>query len=172
MITYPVSSTASEFHGRRISLRSAAPFEAVVARFELSFPPIDPAEIDQVVAQGDPGDLRAYFEGKAPGPSFNVFQMLDQGSAMTLLGTPLRSRYYLVGNALIAQGMFALESATGLCAPVRVVITETGEDGTQIDYDEPTSIFSQFPALVDSPIPPMLDLKLRELFVGALAGVT
>jgi len=168
MITYPVSSTTSVFQGRRISLRSAAPFEEVVTSFEASFPPIDPAEIDQIVAQKDPDTLRIFFERKAPGSSFNAFHMLDQGSAMTLLGTQLKSHYYLVGNALIAQEMFARESAAGLCAPVRVVVTETADGGTQIDYDEPSSIFSQFPTLADSPIPPMLDLKLRELFMDAL----
>lgn len=164
-----VSSAEYPFQARRISLGSAAPFDAVVARFETAFPPIDPAEIDARVAQGDGEALRAFFEARAPGLSFNAFQMLDQGGAMTLLGTNLKSRYYLVGNALIAQRMFALEPATGLCAPVRVVVTEVPGGGTRIDYDQPTSIFSQFPTLAGSPVPPLLDVKLREAFTAVLS---
>jgi hypothetical protein len=164
-----IASTERSFVGRRVTLSSAAPFQTVVQRLEAAFPPIEPREIDALVARGDPGALRSFLEASAPDMRFNTFQILDQGGAMSLLGTPIASRAYLVGNALIAQRMFELEPAAGLGAPVRVVVTEGPEGRTHIDYDEPSSTFSQFPTLARSPVPPMLDAKLRQAFLAALS---
>ncbi|HEX8796194.1 MAG TPA: DUF302 domain-containing protein [Polyangiaceae bacterium] len=150
------------FEGRRITLRTRTPFDQVVARLEATFPRIDPNQIDAIVVAGDGPGLRGFLERSAPGTSFNVFFSLDQGGAMTLLGTPLKARFYLVGNALIAQRLFALEPAAGLSAPVRIVISEAADGATHIDYEEPTSVFGQFATLRESPVPRLLDEKLRE----------
>jgi hypothetical protein len=157
------------FEGRRITLRTRTPFGHVVARLEATFPLVDLKQIELLVAAGDGAALRAFLERSAPGISFNVFLSLDQGGAMSLLGTPLKSRFYLVGNALIAQRMFALEPAAGLSAPVRIVVSEAADGFTHIDYNEPTSIFGQFPSLRESPVPPMLDEKLREALTAIAA---
>jgi hypothetical protein len=168
-MTSSVEIQARPFEGRRITLRTRTPFEQVVARLEAAFPLIDRNQIDLIVAAGDGAGLRNFLERSAPGVSFNVFLWLDQGGAMSLLGTPLKSRFYLVGNALIAQGMLALEPAAGLSAPVRIVVSEAADGATHIDYDEPTSIFGQFPTLRESTVPPMLDEKLREALTAIAA---
>ncbi len=157
------------FEGRRVTLRTRAPFEEVAARFVAAFPLIDRDALDRFVAAGDAAGLRSFLERAAPGIAFNTFLWLDQGGAMSLLGAPLKSRFYLVGNALIAQGMFALEPAAGLSAPVRIVVSEAADGTTCIDYDEPSSSFGTFPRLRDSPVPPMLDAKFREA-LRAIAG--
>lgn len=166
---HAVQVETQSFTGRRVTLRSDAAFAEVIDRFTAAFPPIDTAVIDGLARDRDERALRAYLEAKAPGATFNTFHSLDQGAPMTALGTPLESRCFLVGNALIAQGLFERERAAGLCAPVRVVVTSTG-DGTQIDYDEPTSIFSQFPSLSGSAVPGMLDAKLGALFRAVLGA--
>ncbi|MHB1846693.1 MAG: DUF302 domain-containing protein [Deltaproteobacteria bacterium] len=157
-----VKMESHSFTGRRITLITRTPFAQVVERLEGTFPSLEPKEIDALVDKGDAGALQAYLEKKTPGASFSVFMTMRQGLAMSDLGTPLKANLYLIGNALIARSMFAVEPAAGLGAPVRVVVTEAADGTTHIDYDEPSSMFSQFSTLRDSTVPSMLDQKFRE----------
>lgn len=157
-----VRTESHSFSGRRITLVTRTPFAQVTERLEAALPSLDPRELDALIDEGEAGALQAYLEKKTRGASFNLFMKMRQGLAMSDLGTPLKANLYLIGNALIAQSMFAVEPAAGLGAPVRVVVTEAADGTTHIDYDEPSSIFSQFSTLRDSKVPSMLDQKFRE----------
>ena len=94
---------------------------------------------------------------------FGIFFWLDQGSTQRLVGIPIESRFYLFGNATIAQGLFRYSERTGLGAPVLFCVSQRdGEDG-RIDIDLPTSFFSQFPEMKDSPVSQELDDRMIPL---------
>ncbi len=156
------------FTAQRVTLRSDAPFDDVIARFESDIPPLPPETLYPWVDRGDSAAFRQFLEAHVPPSGFVHFQAFDQGGGMTLLGIPMQSRYYLVGNVLLATDLFRREPAAGLVAPIRVVISSAPGHGTQLDYDEPTSICAQFPALRESPVPAVLDTKLRAIFAAAM----
>ncbi len=122
--------------------------------------------MEALIKRGDGAALQAYLEKTTPAEGFSVFTRMPQGEVMSALGTSLKATLYLIGNALTARSMFALEPATGLGAPVRVVVTEVADGTTHIDYDEPSSVFSQLPTLAESKVPAMLDEKFREAFAA------
>ncbi len=49
---------------------------------------------------------------------------MEQGSVMRLAGIPIESKFYLVGNAVIARGLFRYTAAAGLGAPVRICVSQ------------------------------------------------
>ena len=71
-------------------------------------------------------------------------------------------RFYLIGNAVIVNGLFRYGAAAGLGAPVRVCVSQNEGEDVRIDLDEPTAFFSQFPELRDSDVPGLLDRDLAK----------
>ena len=65
---------------------------------------------------------------------------------MRLAGIPIESKFYLVGNAVVARDLFRY-TAAGLGAPVRVCVSQRDGEETRIDLDQVTAFFSQFPDL-------------------------
>jgi uncharacterized protein (DUF302 family) len=66
----------------------------------------------------------------------------------------------LVGNAVIARGLFEYSGAAGLGAPVRVCVSQRDGEETRIDLDLPSAFFSKFPEMQPSSVPALLDAKI------------
>jgi hypothetical protein len=99
---------------------------------------------------------------------FSLFFRFDQGPVFRLAGIPIESRFYLFGNATIAQGLFKYSAVSGLGAPVRFCVSQRdGDEETRIDIDEPSSFFSQVPELKASSVPAELDEKMIRLLQQA-----
>jgi hypothetical protein len=72
--------------------------------------------------------------GAAGAPSsFSVFWEMEHGPTMRLAGIPIGSKFHLVGNAVIARGLFRYSAAAGLGAPVRVCFSQRDGEQTRID---------------------------------------
>ena len=98
-----------------------------------------------------------------------IFWDFEQGSSIRLAGTPIESKFYLVGNAVIARGLFEYTGAAGLGAPVRICVSQRDGEDTRIDMDLPSAFFSKFPQTRPSSVPALLDEKLIKLFEDAAA---
>jgi uncharacterized protein (DUF302 family) len=94
---------------------------------------------------------------------------MNQGPAMRLAGIPIESKFYLVGNAVIARGLFQYTAAAGLGAPVRICVSQREGEDTRIDLDEVTAFFSQFPETSASEVPKLLDAEMVKVFEEAAA---
>ncbi len=88
---------------------------------------------------------------------------------MRLAGIPIESKFYLVGNAVIARGLFRYTAAAGLGAPVRICVSQRDGEQTRIDLDQNTAFFSQFPEVGPSEVPGLLDAEMVEIFEDAAA---
>jgi uncharacterized protein (DUF302 family) len=86
---------------------------------------------------------------------------------MRLAGIPIESKFYLVGNAVIARGLFEYSGAAGLGAPVRICVSQRDGEETRIDMDLPSAFFSKFPEMRPSSVPALLDEKLIKVFEDA-----
>jgi uncharacterized protein (DUF302 family) len=92
---------------------------------------------------------------------------MEQGSVMRLAGIPIESKFYLVGNAVIARGLFRYTAAAGLGAPVRICVSQRDGEQTRIDLDQNTAFFSQFPETGPSDVPELLDAEMVKVFEDA-----
>jgi uncharacterized protein (DUF302 family) len=119
------------------------------------------------VTHGDRAGVEAYVNStSAP---FSIFWDFEQGSTMRLAGIPIESKFYLVGNAVIARGLFEYSGAAGLGAPVRICVSQRDGEETRIDMDLPSAFFSKFPEMRPSSVPALLDEKLIKVFEDAAA---
>ncbi len=88
---------------------------------------------------------------------------------MRLAGIPIESKFYLVGNAVIARGLFEYTGAAGLGAPACVCVSQRDGEETRIDMELPSALFSAFPETRRSSVPALLDGKVVKVFEDAAA---
>jgi hypothetical protein len=152
--------TYTEFTCKLITIRTKKSFEAVTAALEALFVHVDGQKLADMTAAGDQAGIEKYFKEISGDHEFSIFYQLDQGSTQRLAGYPINCRFYLIGNAVIVNGLFEFGAMAGLGAPVRVCISQRDGEDVRIDVDEPTAFFSQFPELKDSKVPAILDKDL------------
>ena len=153
----------TSFQCELITIPSKRSFADLVSRIEATFHYYDAKTLRDLTAEGDTEKLAAYVKRVGGSTEFAIFFSLDQGSTQRLAGTAIESRFYLFGNATIAQGLFRYSPSAGLGAPVRFCVSQKDGEDARIDIDLPTSFFSQFPEMKDSPIPQLLDDRMIPL---------
>jgi hypothetical protein len=167
-IEEPVVSTSAdvsytEFTCKLITIRTKKSFEDVTAALEGLFVHVDGDKLAEMTAAGDQPGIQKYFEEISGDHEFSIFYQLDQGSTQRLAGYPINCRFYLIGNAVIVNGLFEFGA---LGAPVRVCISQSDDEDVRIDVDEPTAFFGQFPELKNSKVPAILDKDLVDHLVA------
>jgi hypothetical protein len=153
----------TSFQCELITIPSKRSFADLVSRIEATFHYYDAKTLRDLTAEGDTEKLAAYVKQVGGSTEFAIFFSLDQGSTQRLAGIAIESRFYLFGNATIAQGLFRYSPRAGLGAPVRFCVSQKDGEDARIDIDLPTSFFSQFPEMKDSPIPQLLDDRMIPL---------
>jgi uncharacterized protein (DUF302 family) len=111
----------------------------------------------EYVTHGDREGVEAYVDEVSSPSKFSIFWEMEQGSTMRLAGIPIESKFYLVGNAVVARDLFRYSAAAGLGAPVRVCVSQRDGEETRINLDQVTAFFSQFPETRPSDVPRLLD---------------
>ena len=90
---------------------------------------------------GDPEAARARIEEMVGPSGFMLFGTSDHGSLLRIVGRPRKAVQYVVGNPLFAVEMTRHSIGVALYAPLRVLISNNGEDGkTCIEYDLPVAV--------------------------------
>ena len=158
--------TETEFTCKLITIRTKKSFTEVTGALESLFEPVNLQQLADMTAAGDQAGIQSYFKELSGDHEFSIFFQLDQGSTQRLAGLPVNCRFYLIGNAVIVNGLFEYGATAGLGAPVRVCISQNEGEDVRIDVDEPTAFFSQFPELKDSKVPAILDRDLIKYLVN------
>jgi uncharacterized protein (DUF302 family) len=161
--------TVAGFDGVLVTIRSKKSFFDVTNAIEASLQQFSMSKLTQYVEQGDLEGLEAYVEEVSAPSGFSIFWEMNQGPAMRLAGIPIESKFYLVGNAVLARGLFQYTAAAGLGAPVRICVSQREGEDTRIDLDEVTAFFSQFPETGPSEVPKLLDTEMVKVFEDAAA---
>jgi hypothetical protein len=151
-------TTTTRFDGVLVTIRSLKSFFEVTQAIERSLPRFHIPKLMEYVTHGDRAGVEAYVDSTSK--PFSIFWDFEQGSTMRLAGIPIESKFYLVGNAVIARGLFQYTGAAGLGAPVRVCVSQRDGEQTRIDVDQQVSFFSKFPEMKPSSVPALLDAKL------------
>jgi uncharacterized protein (DUF302 family) len=161
--------TLTRFDGTLITIRSEKSFFEVTKAIESALQRFSVPKLMEYVIHSDRAGLEAYV-GEVSAPSkFSIFWEMEQGSVMRLAGIPIESKFYLVGNAVIARGLFRYTGAAGLGAPVRICVSQRDGEQTRIDLDQVTAFFSQFPEVGPSEVPGLLDAEMVKVFEDAAA---
>lgn len=158
-----VDVTKAPFTCELVTIHSKRSFADLISRIESTYQHYDAKTLRDLTADGDSEKLAAYVKKVGEPTGFAIFFWLDQGSTQRLAGIPIESRFYLFGNATIAQGLFRYSERAGLGAPVRFCVSQRDGEDARIDIDLPTSFFSQFPEMRDSPVPQELDDRMIPL---------
>jgi hypothetical protein len=155
-------ATTTKFEGVLVTIRSRKSFFEVTQAIERTLPRFHIPKLMEYVTHGDRAGVEAYVDSTSK--PFSIFWDFEQGSTMRLAGIPIESKFYLVGNAVIARGLFEYSGAAGLGAPVRVCVSQRDGEQTRIDMDDQLSFFSKFPEMKPSSVPALLNEKLTKFF--------
>lgn len=154
--------TNSHFTVEHVRLRSARPFDQVVAAFMQRLGRFDADVYKELVRGCDAQAARTKIEAMVGPSGFMLFGTNDHGSLLRLVGQARRAVQTVVGNPLFALEMTRYAIGAALYAPLRVLIFE--EDGeTCIEYDRPSSLFRQFADARVDQMAASLDRKLADL---------
>ena len=155
--------SVSQIKMDHVKVTSAKPYADVTAAFLAPVGKYDAAVAKDALASGDTAAARSKLE-KMAGPSgFMIFAAHDHGAVLTLVGQKRKAVQYILGNALFAVEMTRHDVRASLYAPLRVLIYETDDGKTCIEYDRPSSLFGQFGNAEVDQTAKMLDEKLEAL---------
>jgi uncharacterized protein (DUF302 family) len=161
--------TLTKFDGILITIRSEKSFFEVTKAIESSLQRFSVPKMMEYVTHADREGLEAYVDEVSAPSKFSIFWEMEQGSVMRLAGIPIESKFYLVGNAVIARGLFRYTAAAGLGAPVRICVSQRDGEETRIDMDQVSAFFSKFPETGKSDVPQLLDAEMVKVFEDAAA---
>ena len=162
-------TTLTQFDGVLVTIRSKKSFFEVIEAIESRFQRFSITKLTEYVAHADREGLEAYVDEVSAPSNFSIFWEMEQGPTMRLAGIPIESKFYLVGNAVLARGLFRYTAAAGLGAPVRICVSQRDGEETRIDMDQPSAFFGKFPELAQSDVPKLLDAEMVKVFEDAAA---
>jgi uncharacterized protein (DUF302 family) len=163
----PGQAELTEFGGILITIRSGKSYFEVTKVIEERLQRFSVPKLMEYVTHGDRDGVEAYVDEVSSPSKFSIFREMEQGSTMRLAGIPIESKFYLVGNAVVARDLFRYSAAAGLGAPVRVCVSQRDGEETRIDLDQVTAFFSQFPETRPSDVPRLLDTEMVKVFEDA-----
>ena len=159
----------TKYDGVLVTIRSKKSFFEVTKAIESSLQRFSVPRMMEYVAHADREGLEAYVAQVSAPSKFSIFWEMEQGPTMRLAGIPIESKFYLVGNAVIARGLFRYTAASGLGAPVRICVSQRDGEETRIDLDQVSAFFSKFPETAPSDVPQLLDDEMIKVFADAAA---
>jgi uncharacterized protein (DUF302 family) len=157
----------SHFTVNHVRLATDKPFEEVAKVFERQLGRFEPEVYKALASGGDAEEARAKIEAMAGPSGFMLFGTNDHGALLRLAGQKRKAVQYVVGNPLFALQMTQHDIRASLYAPLRVLLYESEEGKTCVEYDRPSSLFGQFGNDRISPTAAMLDRKLEAVVVAA-----
>jgi hypothetical protein len=155
--------TKTDFACQLVTIRSTKSFAEVTAEIERLFQRYDADKLSELTSVGSVSELTAYARRVGEPTGFGIFYQLDMGLLMRPAGVPIYSKLYLIGSAITGVGLFQYSAAASLGAPTRFCVSQRPSEETRIDIDLPSSFFSQFPEVSDSPVPAELDARVLPL---------
>jgi uncharacterized protein (DUF302 family) len=155
------AETTERIQVDHVRIRSKRTFSAVRETLETSLARLN----EQGVAALRNGDLvmaRDELERLAAPSGLTVLYSLDHGSALVLRGGTRKAIQYGIGNVLTATEMTRHKSSAALYAPIRVLVYEV-EDGTVIEFDQPSGLFAVCGHRDITEVAYRLDRQLRDV---------
>jgi uncharacterized protein (DUF302 family) len=158
-----------EFIGRRWSIISQKPFDAVVAEVEAKIGRPNIAEfVARMTAAASYEEMKNVVQGSVSEIGLMEFMRLDHGAVLAKAGVGgnPKSVRLIMGNPFIMQSMTRLVPDAGSYAPVTVLIDQRA-DGVHVSYDEMASFLAPYGNEDALRIARDLDAKVKRMLESA-----
>jgi uncharacterized protein (DUF302 family) len=158
-----------EFSGRRWSITSQKPFDAVVAEVEAKIGRPDMGEfVARMTDAASYEEMQKVVQDSVGEIGLMEFMRLDHGAALAKAGVDgnPKSVRLIMGNPLIMQTMARLVPDAGSYAPVTVLIDQR-PDGVHLSYDEMAGFLAPYGNAEASRIARDPDEKVKRLLESA-----
>jgi len=158
-----------EFTGRRWSIISQKPFDAVVAEVEAKIGRPNIAEfVGRMTAAASYEKMKNVVQDSVSEIGLMEFMRLDHGAVLAKAGVDgnPKSVRLIMGNPLIMQSMTRLVPDAGSYAPVTVLIDQR-PDGVHLSYDEMASFLAPYGNADALAIARDLDAKVKRMLESA-----
>lgn len=162
----PAKRIDTPYPGVLVTIHSDKSYFDLKDAVEARFPRASVEKLTEYVTHADQKGFEAYMYGASAPGGFSIFYELEQGPVYRLAGIPIETKFYLIGNAVLAQDLFRHTAAAGLGAPVRICVSQYDGEQARIDLDLPTSFFGKF-AEMKSKIPQILDERMVKMLEDA-----
>ena len=146
-----------------VSMNINADFDTFTCTFELLLGNLDRS----VFKENDPSIIEKCLKEMSGEEDLMLFEVLDHGNLLNILESSRKAKQYVLGNPLTAIEMTRHDIRAGLYAPLRVLVYETDNQLTRIDFDQPSSLFGQFNNPSITTVALSLDKKLVNLIQEA-----
>lgn len=146
-----------------VSMNINAEFDNFTCTFELLLGNLDRSVFNET----DQDIIEKCFKEMSGEEDLMLFEVLDHGNLLNIVGSPRKAKQYVLGNPLTATEMTRHDIRAGLYAPLRVIIYEVDDQSTRIEFDQPSSLFGQFNNLNVTTVAQSLDKKLVNLIQKA-----
>src|SRR6202158_5448976 len=140
----------TKYDGVLVTIRSKKSFFEVTKAIESSLQRFSVSRMMEYVGHADRDGLEAYVDEVSAPSKFSIFWEMEQGPTMRLAGIAIESKFYLVGNAVIARGLFRYTAASGLEPPFPLCVSQRDGEEARIDVDQQSAFFSKFPEVAQS----------------------
>ncbi len=122
----------------------------------------------QRMASYSPESARERHASLEAASGFVLFQRLDHGTLLTVLGgRPTRATTYVFGNALIAVDMTKHAPRVGLYVPLRLFVYEIEPGRVAVTYDLPSRALAQYASPEVDSVAQGLGAKVEQLVADA-----
>lgn len=150
---------------RHVSLEVHADFESFTRNLEQSLGRFDYSLYKDL--ESSPGEVQKRLEKAAGEEGLMLFNIQEHGKLLNIAGAPRKAKQYVLGNPLITVTMTRHDIRAGLYAPLRILVYETGDHSTRVEFDQPSSLFGQFNHPEVTTVAKSLDMKLANVIKKA-----
>lgn len=163
------SSSLTAVTVQHIAVTTDTPYEEFSNRLIEQLGNLDFAEFQRMVKHSASAkELQQYLEAGSGSTGLILFTTYDQGAILTALyGASQKGVAYVLGNPAFAARMTKEDFRAGLYAPLRVYVYATESNKARVEYDLPSSVFSQFENGNVTGVSKELDSKLSRLIEQA-----
>jgi uncharacterized protein (DUF302 family) len=147
----------------RLVIGTGMPFDDFVSAFEEAAPAFDQAPVEALVERGGTWeDIRAEVAKNAPNELMR-YAKIDATPLLSVAGHTTKAIEYLVGNHVIAEGMFRFDPKTLLYAPLRMLVYSDDDDNAVFTMDKPSTAFGSLGLAQITTVGEGLDRKVAKL---------
>lgn len=161
--------TITRFENSHVDYRSTKHFEATVRDLQAELGRASTGELMEWLATSDSWEQYAERCKAAAGHS-NLIEVghLNWGNVLTLSGTAMKARCFIIGNPLAAQKLLAAGGPeVGLYLPTKIFVFEHADGTVHISYDSFTPIMAGFGIEALGSVAKGIDGILENLAVAA-----
>jgi uncharacterized protein (DUF302 family) len=163
-------TTTRQIQVEHITIESDAPYAAVKDRLEREVRQLDES-YRVLLREHRIDELRARLvEGASP-HGLMIHYRAVHGDWLALVGPQRNGVVYHIGNVLSATQMTQHDFGAGLYAPLRLAVYETSVGGTAFEYDQPSTLLSQFHDAQIDAVAKSLDERLLALITAITSEV-